>query len=238
MKKVLLAIFGILLIFLAGTGCTLEDETIKIVVTGQKVVEPANATEPLTGIINLTIYNDQSDKITILPEYFTLEGKIETSENTKPILYFINFTILDNGTAELSSGENRRIAIRHIIFENTIITKLTYEYSELKLTVDLTKDTEEELVVEPGFFKTNYFIFILVFGVSIIILAILLGRQRPTPSSSRNVCKFCLEDLSGVADKDKLYCSKWKTRARRCGEGPFCSERCLKYHQEDVTHEN
>jgi hypothetical protein len=240
MIKILMAVLGIILLFVAVAGCTLEDETVKIVITDTVTIEPTDNSTERIGIINLTFQSDSSDEVPVKEQYFKIVGELIIKNNTSPVLFITNFTIHGENVSDvLEKGEKRTVTIEHIQFPNVRVKSLTYEYSNLEMAIDLLKnERKSEIVVQPSFFKTNYFIFILVFGTSLLMLAALLGRARPPPEVKRNVCKFCLEDLSQIDDKNKLYCKKWKGRTRRCGEGPFCSERCLQYHWEDEEHEN
>ena len=237
MRKVIISLFIILFVFISSAGCTYTDETVKMVVTDRKIIEPGNQTAGQIGIMNLTIHNEHNGELSVTEDNFQITGEDVTMVGTILNLYITNFTIIDNASSKVKKGESRKIVIEHIQYDDVILKKITFKNGDIELGIDLTKEKEDEVLVTPSVFKTNYFIFTLVFIISIVMLLIILGRQRSAPPVGRNLCKFCLEDLSKIDEKDRLYCNKWKTRTKRCGEGPFCSKRCLEYHLEDVTHE-
>jgi hypothetical protein len=220
------------------SGCTLEDETVRLKVTDKIKIEPITNNTTSEGILNLTIYNNYSGTLKVNKKNFQIKGEDVTLKDTHPKLFILNLTIHENASETFGKGEVRKITIRHAQFPNVFLDELLYESGNVKLNVDLTKNSDVVVIVEPSIFKTNYFIFTMVFIASIVVLALVLGRKQPTPTVGKNLCQFCLNDLSKTGDKEKLFCDKWRTRTRRCGEGPFCSKRCLKYHQEDVPHEN
>lgn len=240
MKRAILLISIILLLSLAFSGCTLRDETVRMVATGHSIIEDENASVPLYGILNLTIYNDYSKTLLFTEHQFLLKGHdvSEAGKRSHPKLFILNFTIVGNASSELPKGESRSVSIEHIMFERVQMDDVTYEYEDVVITFDLKEEEEMTVVMQPSFFKTNYFIFTIVFVGTLIMLAAMLGRKQKAPAPAKNLCRFCLDDLSKMDDKKKFYCKMWKTRTKRCGEGPFCSERCLNYHQEDVSHEN
>jgi hypothetical protein len=163
---------------------------------------------------------------------------VNTSSTTLKLTIY-SIQIHDNGTEFIGQGESRKLTIVHSLFENITIRSITYKYREIKIALeDLSKDKEGLIIAEPAVFKSNYFMIVMVFVVGILAALIIMGKKEKTPAPGKNVCRFCLDDLSSIDPKDRIYCKKWLTRTKRCGEGPFCSERCLKYHWEDVTHEN
>lgn len=46
------------------------------------------------------------------------------------------------------------------------------------------------------------------------------------------ICQTKVEKGTGV------MCESWKTKARRCESGPYCSKKCLKKHHAATFHEH
>lgn len=238
MKKIILAITGILIIFFAVSGCTLQDETVSIEVTNKTTIETNSTSVPYIGTLNLTVENGHSEKISVNQTYFQLTGQYILSQGTKPRLPIIGFAIRNNGSEMVEQGESRDITITHVLHENVRLLELSYQYKDIEIVMNLSEKDEGSVVVTPSFFKTNYFIVVIVLVFGLGLALVFLGRGAQAPSTGKNQCRFCLKDLSDVPEEKRFYCKKWKSRTKRCGEGPFCSKEHLEYHWEDVSHEN
>jgi hypothetical protein len=238
MKRILIALSAIIVLVISVSGCTLEDETVEIKITDTVVLETGSATEPFIGIVNFTVINDQSGKIRVNETNFKLTGQNILAHGTKPKLHIRSFTLHDNGTGTIKSGKKQDITITHTLHENTVLLVLDYEYDDIEISLNLSKKQEADVVVTPSFFSTNYFLLIIVLVFGLGIAVIFLGKSEDAPKRGKHECRFCLKDLSKAGEGGKIYCQKWKTRTKRCGEGPFCSQEHLDYHWEDVEHEN
>ena len=237
MRRIFLAALCIILISVSVSGCTLQDETVDISITDMRIVETNSSAQPFYGILNLTVVNDNSGKIRVNASNFQLLGQNVLFERTRPKLLIKELEILDNETEVIDGPGRRHISITHELHENVVLLEITYKYDDIEIKINVSKSDEGEAVVTPSFFSTNYFlvVIVLVFGISIAL--IFLGRSESGPKPGKNECRFCLMDLSDVPEKKRIYCTKWKTRTKRCGEGPFCSQEHLEYHWEDTEHE-
>ena len=239
MRKLFVIIFSTILLFFIISGCTLVDETVSVKVTEQSTQTTTEPDKQPQGILNLTIKNGFSETIRVNESNFELIGKRINGSSTTLRLTIYGVNIHDNGTEFIEQGETRKLSIEHALFENVTLKSINYDYGEIEITIeDLSKNKEGKIIAEPSIFKSNYFLIVMVFLVGILTAMIIMGKKEKAPTPGKNVCRFCLEDLSDIDAKDRIYCKKWLTRTRRCGDGPFCSERCLKYHWEDITHEN
>lgn len=45
-------------------------------------------------------------------------------------------------------------------------------------------------------------------------------------------CKICYKKITGKP----IFCDKYLSRTRLCNAGPFCSEKCLQEHLNNITH--
>jgi len=239
MNKSYLSILILIFLFSIISGCTLVDETVKIKITDQNTLESVEPQKHYVGVLNLTVYSDFSETIKISRNNIQLIGVHVNNTSTKLVLEIYSFDILDNRTEFLEKGEKRSLTITHALFENITLYSVKYKYRDIEITLDkLSKKKEGESVVQQSFLKSNYFMIVLIFLVGILAAMIIMGKKEKTPQPGKNVCRFCLKDLSGIDEKKRVYCNKWLTRTRRCGAGPFCSKKCLKYHWEDISHEN
>jgi hypothetical protein len=59
-------------------------------------------------------------------------------------------------------------------------------------------------------------------------------RKRRTHPGPEDIlkCKMCYKLIDGKP----IFCHKYLSRTKLCNAGPFCSDKCLKEHLNNITH--
>jgi hypothetical protein len=101
-------------------------------------------------------------------------------------------------------------------------------------TVDSINTESESSEINNQFFIMSLIILIII-EVAVFIGIIDLQQKMKKRTRPFEECIICLKD---IPNGNEIFCENWISETGRCGDGPFCSKKCLKLHLRREIHEH